>query len=380
MITPDKEVTDIILEMGGDTLGMCYQCGTCSALCPWGRVRPFSARKLMRQAQLGSIDFTDEKMWSCATCGSCTLRCPRGVNLIDVMKAFRRIITELELAKIPDPLRLAVKNITYLGNPSGEPEARRRNWWQDAGVEPQKLDGGYLYFSCCIAALDPSIRKISVSVAQILRKAGVQFSLIGEMEKCCGESVRKAGFESVFTDLAQSNIANFAPARKVITSSPHCYHTFKNEYPGLGSQFEAIHYTQLVDRLIQDGKLSLSKEVKSRAVYHDSCYLGRHNGEFEAPRRVLQAIPGLELIEFPENRENALCCGGGGGRIWMDTPRGQRFSDLKLEQAVQLGADILVTACPYCMLMFNDSLVVSGMEHRIRITDLSELVLHSLGL
>lgn len=378
MFTPDKEVSDIIFEMGGDSIRMCYQCGTCSALCPWNRVKSFSVRKLVRQAQLGSIDFTDEKMWSCATCGACTLRCPRGVNLIDVMKAFRRIITELELAKIPDPLRLALKNISYLGNPLGEPEAKRRNWCQDLDIKPLESEWEYLYFSCCIAALDPSIKRISVSIAQILRKAGIHFCVIGEMEKCCGESVRKAGAESVFTALAESNIRNLAGVKKVITASPHCYHTFKNEYPNLGSQFTAIHYTQLVDQLIQDGRLPLVKEIRKKVIYHDSCYLGRHNDEYEAPRRILKAIPGIELIEFPENRKNALCCGGGGGRIWMDTPKDQRFSNLKLAQAVQLGAEILVTACPYCMLMFNDSLVVSGIDPKIEIRDISELVFQAI--
>lgn len=380
-VAPDKETVDILLEMGGEgepLFKICYQCGTCTGTCPWNLVKSFAVRKIMHKAQLGLIDFEDEDIWTCATCGACVTRCPRGVELIDIMKAFRKIVAEMGVAKVPDSLRISVGNIATLGNPQGEPSEKRGKWAEAAGVKAFTPETEWLYFSCCVPAFDGKIRRMATSLAQVLDKAGIDFGVIGENERCCGESVRKSGSESVFQSLANDNIQTFAEAKKVITSSPHCYHTFKNEYPDLGAEFEAIHYTQLLDQLIQEGKLKLSKEIKKKVIYHDPCYLGRHNDEYEAPRRILQAIPGVELIEFPENRKSAICCGGGGGRVWMETPTGERFSELKIQQATDAGAEVLAVACPYCMLMFDDAVLVTGKEDVIQVKDIAELVLEAI--
>ncbi|MDY6911325.1 MAG: (Fe-S)-binding protein [Chloroflexota bacterium] len=379
-VTPDKETVDILLMQEEDQalFKICYQCGTCTGTCPWNLVRNFSVRTIMHKAQLGLIDFGEEDIWQCATCGACVSRCPRGVEIIDVMRAFRKIIAEMGVAKVPDSLRMTVKNIASLGNPMGEPDDKRGNWMEAAGVKAFTPEMEYLYFSCCVPALDSKIRRMATTTTKILSTAGVNFGALGNAEKCCGESVRKAGSETVFQSLAESNIQAFAGVKKVVTSSPHCYHTFKNEYPALGAEFEAIHYTQLLDQLIQEGKLTFSKEVKAKVIYHDPCYLGRHNDEYEAPRRVLQAIPGVELIEFPDNRKSSICCGGGGGRVWMETPTGERFSELKVEQALDAGAEILAVACPYCMLMFDDAVLVTGKEDALKIKDISELVLEAI--
>jgi Fe-S oxidoreductase len=215
---------------------------------------------------------------------------------------------------------------------------------------------------------------------EILNRAGVDFGVLGAKERCCGESVRKAGAESVFESLAADNIRTFSETgvKKVVASSPHCYHTFKNEYPELGAGFEVMHFVQLLAQLIDEGKLTCSGEVKKKVIYHDPCYLGRHNEVYDEPRRVLQAIPGVELLEFPDSRQDSICCGGGGGRIWMETPAGERFSELKLQQAIDAGAEILAVACPYCMLMFDDSLLSMGKEGAIEIKDISELVLEAM--
>ncbi|MBT4513450.1 MAG: (Fe-S)-binding protein [Chloroflexi bacterium] len=379
-VAPDKETVDILLMQEEDQVlfKTCYQCGTCTGTCPWNLVKNFTVRKIMHKAQLGLIDFGEEDIWQCATCGACVSRCPRGVEIIDVMKAFRKIIAEMGVAKVPDSLRMSVKNIASLGNPMAESDDKRGNWMEAAGVKAFTPETEYLYFSCCVPAFDGKIRRMANSTAAILNKAGVDFGALGNAEKCCGESVRKAGSESTFMSLAQSNIEAFAGAKKVLATSPHCYHTFKNEYPDLGAEFEVTHYTQMLDQLIQDGKLTFSKEVKAKVIYHDPCYLGRHNDEYEAPRRVLQAIPGVELIEFPDNRQSAVCCGGGGGRVWMETPVGERFSELKVEQAVEAGAEVLAVACPYCMLMFDDALLVTGKEDVLKVKDISELVLEAL--
>ena len=378
--SPDKETVDILLELGDETFKICYQCGTCTGACPWNLVTSFIVRKIMHRAQLGLIDFGDEAIWTCAACAACVKRCPRGVEIIDVMKGFRKVVAEMGVAKVPESLRFTMKNITSLGNPQGEPEEKRGDWAQTLGVKAYTPEAEWLYFSCCVPAYDSKVRRMAQSTVEILNKLGISFGILGTKERCCGESVRKAGSESLFQSLAGANIQAFSEsgAKKVLVSSPHCYHTFKNEYPELGAEFEVMHVSQLLDKLIQEGNLSLSKEIKKRVIYHDPCYLGRHNDEYEAPRRALQAIPGVDLIEFPDSRENAICCGGGGGRIWMETPRGQRFSDLRLEQAVDLGADILAVACPYCMLNFDDSLLTMEKEGVIEIKDISELVLEAV--
>ncbi|MCP4702141.1 MAG: 4Fe-4S dicluster domain-containing protein, partial [Gammaproteobacteria bacterium] len=176
----------------------CYQCGTCTGTCPWNLVRNFSVRTIMHKAQLGLIDFGEEDIWQCATCGACVSRCPRGVEIIDVMKAFRKIIAEMGVAKVPDSLRMSVKNIASLGNPMAESDDKRGNWMEAAGVKAFTPETEYLYFSCCVPAFDGKIRRMATSVTEVLNKAGVDFGALGNAEKCCGESVRKAGSESTF--------------------------------------------------------------------------------------------------------------------------------------------------------------------------------------
>jgi len=381
-LAPDKETVDILLmqEEEQPLFKICYQCGTCTGTCPWNMVKNFVVRKIMHKAQLGLIDFGDEEIWQCATCGACVARCPRGVEIIDVMRSFRKIVAEMGVAKVPDSLRLSVKNIQGVGNPQGEPEEKRGAWAEAAGVKTFTADTEWLYFSCCVPAYDAKVRRMATSLTQIMNKAGIDFGVLGEKERCCGESVRKSGNETIFQSLAETNIGTFkeSDVKKVVVSSPHCYHTFKNEYPDLGAEFEVVHYTQMLDHLIQEGKLTFSKEVKAKVIYHDPCYLGRHNDEYEAPRRVLQSIPGVELIEFPDNRQNSICCGGGGGRVWMETPVGERFSEIKVGQAIDAGAEVLAVACPYCMLMFDDAVLVTEKEDVLKVKDISELVLEAI--
>ncbi len=375
-VSPVKEAVDIIKEEGGEILKLCYQCGICTASCPWNLVRSFIVRRIMHQGQLGLIDFEDEEVWLCATCGACVQQCPRGVEIIDIMRALRRVVVEVGIAKVPDSLRITVKNIAALGNPLGEPVENRANWAKGLGVKTYTQGTELLYFPCCIPAYDPRIQRVAQATANILKKAGVDFGILGSKESCCGESIRKAGNEGLFQSLAQSNISAFAEAgvNKIVTTSPHCYHTFKNEYPKLGADFEVVHFCQYLAELIRQGRLNLTKEVNKRVTYHDPCYLGRHNNIYDEPREILNSIPGLELVEMPNHREDSLCCGGGGGRIWMDTKKGERFADLRLEQAIDTGASILAVACPYCMCNFEDSVLTLDKSESIEIRDIAELV------
>ncbi|MDD4876387.1 MAG: (Fe-S)-binding protein [Dehalococcoidales bacterium] len=373
---PLKEVTDIIKESGGEELKLCYQCGLCTGVCPWNNVRSFTVRKIMHQAQLGLIDFEDEDMWRCVTCRACVDRCPRSVGIIDVMKAMRRGITELGIAKVPDSLRITMKNISTTGNPLGEPPENRADWAKGLDVKEYTKGTEWLYVTGCMAAYDPKLQRISKAIVYLLKKAGLDFGILGERERCSGESVRKAGDEQLFQTLAQTNIETFKElgVKKIVTTSPHSYHAFKNEYPELEGNFEVVHYSQLLAELIKDGKLKPTKELKRKITYHDPCYLGRHNAVYDEPREVLNSIPGIELIEMPRSKENSLCCGGGGGGIWMETKKGERFADLRLDEAEEAGANILAVACPYCMSMFEDSVLSLNKGDVLEIKDIAELL------
>lgn len=375
-LAPLKEAVDIIKEAGGEELKLCYQCGLCTGVCPWNIVRSFLVRRIMHQAQLGLVDFEDEDMWLCVTCRACVERCPRSVNIIDIMKALRRGITELGIAKVPDSLRITIKNISGTGNPLGEPPENRANWAKGLDIKEYTEGTEWLYFTGCMAAYDPKLQRIPRAIVNLLKKAQVDFGILGSRETCSGESVRKAGDEQLFQTLAQTNIDTFKElgVKKIITTSPHSYHTFKNEYPELGGNFEVVHYSQLLAELIKEGRLKPTKELNKKVTYHDPCYLGRHNGIYDEPREVLHSLPGIELIEMPRFRGNSLCCGGGGGGIWMETKKGERFADIRLEEAIETGASVLAVACPFCMSMFEDSVLSLDKGDIIEIKDIAELL------
>ena len=217
---------------------------------------------------------------------------------------------------------------------------------------------------------------VAQATARILNKAGVDFGILGSKENCCGESIRKTGNEALFKHLAKENIKTFIDngVKKILVSSPHCYHTFKNEYPEFKANFEVVHISQYLFELINEGKLTLTGEFGKKVAYHDPCYLGRHNGIYEEPREVLKKVPGLEYREMLESRKDSMCCGMGGGRVWMETVKDDRFSNLKLEQAIGLGAEVLATACPYCITALEDSRLVMNHADDIQVMDITEII------
>jgi Fe-S oxidoreductase len=302
------------------------------------------------------------------------------VEIIDIMRATRRAVVSLGIGVVPDALRISAKNIAGTGNPLGEAPEKRGDWAKDIKVKKFTPSTQILYFPCCIPAYDPDVKRVSQATATILNKIGIDFGILGSEEKCCGEAIRKAGYEDTFLSMAQSNIDLFNnnSVKTVVVSSPHCYHTFKNEYPELGGRFEVVHITQYLASLIEEGKLNFSKEINKKVIYSDPCYLGRHNGVYDEPRKILQSIPGLELIEFPDSREEAICCGGGGGRIWMETAKGERFSDIRVEQALEKGAAIMAMACPYCFLNYRDSVLSMDKAEVIEVKDIPEIVAEAM--
>ncbi len=376
-----KEIAELIEGAGGEAFRRCFQCGMCDVVCPWNRVRRFSMRKIVRQAAFGMTEIENEEIWRCTTCGRCPQRCPRDVRQIDSGMALRRIATEYGV--FPEnvrPVRGVSGNLSTQGNPFGEPREARGAWAEALGVRPFSEEMEILYFAGCYFSYDSRLKKVAAATAEILQRAGVEFGILGEAESCCGESIRKAGDEEAFKKLARQNIKAFIDrgVRRVLVSSPHCYHTFKNEYPEFMVHFEVVHMSQFLLDLIEQGRLELTREVPLKVTFHDPCYLGRHNGLYDEPREVLRRVPGVELVEMADNREDSLCCGGGGGRIWMDTPKGERFSDLRVAQALDAGARVLATSCPYCISNFEDSRLALKDDDALRVMDLTEIVREAL--
>lgn len=376
-VAPFKEVIDEIKEAGGEAFRFCFQCGLCDVVCPWNRVRQFSMRRIIREATFGLTEIDGEDIWRCTTCGRCPERCPRGVKQIEVGMALRRVAAEYEVfpASVRSA-RTARASLISEGNPLQGERQKRADWAKDLPVKTYAEGMEALYFVGCYLSYDPRMKKVAKTTVEILNKAGVDFGILGTGENCCGESIRKTGSEKVFKQLARDNIKTFIDngVKKIIVSSPHCYHTFKNEYPEFMVNFEVLHFSQYLLELMGEGRLELAGSYSRKVTYHDPCYLGRHNDIYTAPRTVLKKVPGLELVEMADSRADSLCCGGGGGRIWMDTPKEERFSDIRLQQAKAIGAEILVTACPYCITNFEESRLNLEYDAILEIKDITEIV------
>ena len=376
-IAPFLEVIDEINDAGGDIFKLCFQCGLCDTVCPWNQVRTFSMRKLIREAAFGLSEVEGEDIWRCTTCGTCPAQCPRGVKQIDIVMALRRVATEYELfPPSVKPVRTARASLISEGNPLQGDRGKRADWAKDLAIKPYAEGMDALYFVGCYFSYDPRMKRVATATANILKKAGVKFGILGDKESCCGESIRKTGSEEVFKNLARQNIKTFIDngVKKIIVSSPHCYHTFKNEYPEFMVYFEVVHINQYLLELMDAGRLTLKGEYAKKVTYHDPCYLGRHNGIYDEPREVLKKIPGLELVEMEAHGKNSLCCGGGGGRIWMDTPQEERFSDIRLKQANEVGAQVLATSCPYCITNFEESRLNLEFEEVMEVKDITEII------
>ena len=381
-VTPYKEIIEVIKSNGGDAFKRCFQCGLCDVVCPWNRVTTFSMRRIVREATFGLTEIESEDLWRCTTCGRCPQQCPRDVRQIESGVALRRIATEYGVFPTAvKPIRTVRASLLGEGNPLNEERKKRADWAEGLGVQPYIEGMEVLYFPGCYLCYDPRLKKVARATAGILSKAGVDFGILGEKENCCGESIRKTGDEELFKRLARENIKTFIDhgVKKILVSSPHCYHTFKNEYPEFRVSFEVVHISEYLYELIQKGRLTFKRKFDKKIAYHDPCYLGRHNGLYDPPREVLKKISGLELKEMSDSGKDSLCCGGGGGRIWMETARGERFSDLRLEQALDTGAEVLATSCPYCIANFEDSRLTLDAVEKIEVKDITEIVWETMG-
>jgi Fe-S oxidoreductase len=379
-IVVDDDLWEELIELTGGAAAVCYQCGVCTATCPWGllEMQALSVRALIRQAQLG-LPAAKDSLWLCTTCAQCEAHCPRGVSIVDVLRGLRAIAWERRQA--PKGLPSLLWSIYWNNNPWSQPPSQRSQWARSLALpalDPQQHE--ILFYVGCTSSYDDRARRVAHALVDLLRAANVPFGVLGDDEPCCGEAALSVGHLPYFQEIAEHAARVFREkgVTRLVTISPHCYDVFKNHYPRAGAALAPLHYTQYLAELIEAGRLSFDRAAKLKVTFHDPCYLARRNGECEAPRRVLQAIPGVELVEMERSRSDALCCGGGGGRMWLETAAGERFSDLRVEEARATGAQVLATACPFCTACLEDSLKAQRVKEPV-VLDVAEIAAQALS-
>jgi Fe-S oxidoreductase len=370
----------------------CTECGRCQDVCcaqiSGGALSPKQViGKLKRYMHDGDTRplhgdvITPAELWGCTTCMACVQVCPARIDIVDTIVDLRRHLALSEGA-FPPGVGATLQHAQGLGNPWGLDPADRLNWTKGldvAFVEP----GGpveYLYWIGCAAAYDPRNQKVARAMIRILQAAGVSYGVMRE-ERCHAEYGRRLGEEYLYQTAAEENIANLRRYgfAKLLTHCPHCLNTFRNEYRQFeGGEFEVVHHTQLIAELAQAGRLPLATEPAQTVVFHDPCYLGRQNGEFDGPREALAAIPGLALREAEQRRSNGLCCGGGGGQMWMDLHTRKKVNVVRAEDLMATGAQTVAVGCPHCMTMLEDARAVLGADDRLHVRDVAEIVVASL--
>jgi Fe-S oxidoreductase len=346
-----------------------------------GNAEPSSENqaKTQEKTMIGDV-VTEEEIWACTTCGACQEVCPVNIEHIRRIIDLRRNLV-LAQSKMPESAQLMLRNMQSRGHPwAGVQSLRLRGDWT-SGLDLKILAEGdnadTLFWVGCTGALVERNVKATLSMTRVLKAAGVDFGILGDAETCCGDPARRAGYEFQFQIMAEQNIEIFKShnIKEIVTSCPHCYNTIKHEYPRYGGDFKVVHYTQLIADLIRQGRLKLTNDLNSTLTYHDPCYLGRYNSVYLEPRRILQAIPKIKLKEMERSRDTGFCCGGGGGLMWIEEQPGTtKINQMRLEDVLKTGAETVVTACPYCLQMFEDSIEHKGLKDSLKVRDLIELV------
>lgn len=382
-LTIDHSAWERVSQATGGAANPCFQCAACTAVCPWGEVRGdgVSIHRLIRAAQLG-IEGEEDLLWLCTTCGACETLCPRGVDITRVVLGLRQLSWQQRTTG--EGLASVLWNVLGDGNPWGAPPSRRMEWAQGLTLEPYTADHDFLYYTGCTGAYDPRSQRIAKSLVEVFARSGCSFGSLKEDEPCCGDAAWSLGDLAFLRHTAARNVERFAEAgvHKLVSTSPHCNHLFATVYPQEGAEFTALHYSELLANLLEEGRLDWARDGdpgRVRVAYHDPCYLGRKTGIFDAPRQVLAAVPGIELIEFEANREQAVCCGGGGGRMWQETRVEDRFGNARMDEAAALAVDAVVTACPHCVTCFQDAHTSTG-KRAPPVFDLAEVVASGLSV
>jgi len=364
----------------GEAFKQCIQCGVCSALCPNVLSMEYPPRAMIAWLRAGVPDrvLDSNTAWLCSSCYSCRTHCPSGVSMIPLMTEIRG--RAVEQGRIPKPVQTVLTNMIRNYNPWGEPEERRSRWAEGLRVKDlSKGDSGeVLLFVCCTPAYDARNQNVARATAAVLANAGVDFAVLGNRERCCGDSILRMGEKGLFEMLVEENGNAFEDygVQRIVTISPHCFNTIKKDYPTFGRNYPVEHYTQLVSDLVDGGSIRFSKRLEKVVAYHDPCFLGRYNGVYDAPRKILEAIPGVKLVEMKRIRENSFCCGGGGGRMWMEEEPRERPSVRRAREAASLQPDILVTACPFCLI--NLEAAMADVNNQVQVKDLMEVVWEAL--
>ncbi|MFZ0050488.1 MAG: heterodisulfide reductase-related iron-sulfur binding cluster [Desulfobaccales bacterium] len=369
----------------GETFQTCMQCGACTGVCPWGEVTSYSPRKILRDISLDKASnvSVDEASWTCATCNSCVEQCPRGINSLDLTKSIRRQVVDAGF--LPKSFDAVVQSLKKDDNPWKGKRENRLDWAKGANLPTYTKEHEYCLFTCCTTAYDTSAdkgsQKAGIALLRLLEHAGVSYGTLGTKESCCGDVVDKIGVADVVADLTRKNTEMFLEAgvSKILTLSPHCLNSFKRNYEGL-KKLAITHSTELLDELIQKGSIIPVNRLDLEVTYHDPCYLGRHSSIYDAPRRILESIPGVTLIEMQNNRERSFCCGGGGGGPWKASNGKESLGDIRIKEAIDTGAGVIATACPYCIRTLNESIARLGVGNKIKVQDLAELLLQSVDL
>ncbi|WP_159881744.1 (Fe-S)-binding protein [Paenibacillus puerhi] len=347
--------------------------------------QPASDGTAVEQVQLIGGVITEEEIWSCTTCRSCEEQCPVGNEHVDKIIDLRRHLVLMQ-GSMPHEAQRALQNIERQGNPWGISRSERSRWTAELGGIPvptvrENPDFDYLFFVGSMGSYDLRSRKVSRAFVRLLGEAGVSFAILGSEEKASGDTPRRLGNELLFQQLCADNIAAFERygVKRIVTACPHTYNTLKHEYPDFGMEgVEVLHHSELLDRLIREGRLKPRHRVSERITYHDSCYLGRYNGVYDQPRDVLRAIPGVELVEMERSRDNAMCCGAGGGMMWMEEAGVKRINVARTEQALATEPTVISSACPYCLTMLEDGTKQKEVQERVQARDIAELLEQSV--
>lgn len=367
----------------GEGLMTCMQCGTCTSVCPCGEISDYSPRMILRSIALDGATTVsvDEASWTCVTCNNCNEHCPRGIGILDIIKSIRRRVVDAGF--LPASFDYPIRSLKKEGNPWGGNRKNRLDWTEDINIPIYQKEHEYCLFNCCTTAYDTSpakgSRKAGVALLRLLEHAGVSYGSLGTKESCCGDTADKIGAADVAGDLMKKNTEVFLDAgvSKILTLSPHCLNSFSKNYGGL-KKVAVEHYTELLDVLIRAGVIKPAGRVDLKVTYHDPCYLGRQNKIYDAPRRVLASIPGLELVEMQNSRERSFCCGGSCGP-WNDASGGESLGKLRIKEAIGTGAEVIATACPYCIRMLGDAIGKLGVEDKIKVQDITEILLQSVA-
>jgi Fe-S oxidoreductase/nitrate reductase gamma subunit len=377
-------------------LDACTECGRCQDVCPaFNTGKPLSPKSLildlrqsLRADGTGAAGATplighviaEDTLWACTTCAACMQECPVYIEHVPKIVDMRRHLV-MEEGRFPETMQRALRSLEARGHPFAGASASRVDWCQglDVKVISETGPAEYLYWVGCSTALNPRNQKTARSFVRLLQQAGIDFAILGQEERCSGDPARRIGNEYLFETLARRNIEllESRKVKKILTTCPHCFNTLKNDYRQLGANFDVFHHTGILAELIRDGRLTPFSGLDQQVTYHDPCYLGRYNNTYQEPREVLAAIPRARVIEIPQSHEKSFCCGAGGGLMWVDEPSDKRVNNKRIEHALETGANILAVACPFCMTMLEDGVKARMGEDKLRVMDITELVVPS---